>query len=85
MHEDRKQRLSEFVAWVGGHIRGDEKGEAQIFLDRLFQAFGYTVARELKGKSRMSPLCVRARICSRVLSAIQLAKEIGFPFAAQLD
>src|SRR4051812_2041517 len=43
MHEDRKERLSEFVSWVRAHLTGDEKGEAQIFLDRLFQAF------ELKG------------------------------------
>jgi hypothetical protein len=39
MHEDRKQRLAEFVAWVAKHIKGDEKGEAQIFLDHLFAAF----------------------------------------------
>jgi hypothetical protein len=43
MNEDRKQNLTEFVAWVGQHLTGDEKGEAQIFLDRLFKAF------ELKG------------------------------------
>src|SRR5436190_19512831 len=43
MHEDRKQNLSEFVAYVRNHLTGDEKGEAQIFLDRLFRAF------ELKG------------------------------------
>ncbi len=33
-------KLVEFVAWCGKHITGDEKGQAQIFLDRLFQAFG---------------------------------------------
>jgi hypothetical protein len=33
-------KLSEFVAWCPNHITGDEKGHAQIFLDRLFQAFG---------------------------------------------
>ena len=33
-------KLSEFAAWCQNHITGDEKGEAQIFLDRLFQAFG---------------------------------------------
>jgi hypothetical protein len=43
MHEDRKQSLGEFVAYVRKHLTGDEKGEAQIFLDRLFKAF------ELKG------------------------------------
>ena len=35
-----REKLAEFVAWCQKHITGDEKGEAQIFLDRLFQAFG---------------------------------------------
>ncbi len=35
-----KDKLAEFVAWCAKHITGDEKGQAQIFLDRLFQAFG---------------------------------------------
>ena len=35
-----REKLSEFVAWCEQHITGDEKGQAQIFLDRLFQAFG---------------------------------------------
>jgi hypothetical protein len=39
MHEDRRQRLTDFVAWTQKHITGDEKGQSQIFLDRLFQAF----------------------------------------------
>ncbi len=30
-----------FVTYVDKHIKGDEKGEAQIFLDHLFQALGY--------------------------------------------
>lgn len=38
---DKAKRLEEFTAWVATHIRGDEKGEAQIFLDRLFQGFGH--------------------------------------------
>jgi hypothetical protein len=33
-------KLAEFTAWCQKAIHGDEKGEAQIFLDRLFQAFG---------------------------------------------
>ena len=37
---EREQLLSEFVAWARQHITGDEKGQAQIFLDRLFRAFG---------------------------------------------
>jgi len=36
-----REKLREFVAWCGKHITGDEKGEAQIFLDHLFKAFGY--------------------------------------------
>lgn len=37
----REQQLQEFVDWWQHYCRGDEKGEAQIFLDRLFTAFGY--------------------------------------------
>ena len=33
-------KLAEFVAWCQKNVTGDEKGQAQIFLDRLFQAFG---------------------------------------------
>jgi hypothetical protein len=40
MAQDRKSRLQEFVDWSAAHISGDEKGQSQIFLDRLFQAFG---------------------------------------------
>ncbi len=46
MHEERKQRLAEFVAWVAANIKGDEKGEAQIYLDRLFVAFGHGGVKE---------------------------------------
>jgi hypothetical protein len=46
MHEDRKLLLAEFVSWVAEHIKGDEKGEAQIFLDRLFAAFGRKGVKE---------------------------------------
>jgi SAM-dependent methyltransferase len=35
-----QDKLAEFVDWCAKHITGDEKGQAQIFLDRLFQAFG---------------------------------------------
>jgi N-6 DNA Methylase. len=33
--------LADFVTWAETHIKGDEKGEAQIFLDHLFKAFGW--------------------------------------------
>jgi len=38
---DRIQRFKEFVNWSDQHITGDEKGQAQIFLDHLFRAFGH--------------------------------------------
>ncbi len=41
-----EQSLHEFVAWWRQHIRGDEKGEAQIFLDHLMRAFGHAGALE---------------------------------------
>ena len=44
--DDRRQRLAEFTAWAAAHVTGDEKGEAQVFLDRLFQGFGQKGVRE---------------------------------------
>lgn len=38
---DVRNRLSAFTQWRQQNLRGDEKGEAQVFLDRLFQAFGW--------------------------------------------
>jgi hypothetical protein len=35
------EKLKGFVDWCSEHVAGDEKGEAQIFLDHLFQAIGY--------------------------------------------
>ncbi len=37
----KKDSLQEFVDYCHKHIRGDEKGEAQIFLDRFFTGLGY--------------------------------------------
>ena len=44
METERSKRLAEFVSWVGANIRGDEKGEAQVYLDRLFRV-GHAGAR----------------------------------------
>lgn len=44
--ETLSARLYAFVGWVRSNLRGDEKGEAQLFLDRLFQAFGHGGVRE---------------------------------------
>jgi hypothetical protein len=46
METERAKRLADFVAWVGANIRGDEKGEAQVYLDRLFRAFGHAGVKE---------------------------------------
>jgi type II restriction/modification system DNA methylase subunit YeeA len=46
MSEMRTKNLAEFQTWVAEHITGDEKGEAQLFLDRLFLAFGQKGVKE---------------------------------------
>ena len=38
--------LERFVGYRREHLRGDEKGEAQVFCDRLFRAFGHGGVRE---------------------------------------
>lgn len=43
---EKTTKLIAFTEWVGKHIKGDEKGEAQVFLDRLFQAFGWPGLKE---------------------------------------
>ncbi len=45
-----REKLSEFTAWCHKHITGDEKGQAQIFLDRLFQAFGQPGSLDVGGQ-----------------------------------
>src|ERR1700720_3028782 len=50
--------MKEFVAYAGS-LKGDEKGEAQVFCDRLFQGFGHqgykeagaTLEERIKNKS----------------------------------
>ena len=44
-----REKLAEFTAWCAKHITGDEKGQAQIFLDRLFQAFGQAGSLDVGG------------------------------------
>ena len=45
----KPEQLSSFVSWCQKHITGDEKGQAQIFLDRLFQAFGLAGSLDVGG------------------------------------
>lgn len=56
MASDRKSRLQEFVAWAAAHITGDEKGQAQIFLGRLFRAFSREGVLEAGGQTEF---CIR--------------------------
>jgi hypothetical protein len=50
MSDPRIEKLSAFVQWSQAHITGDEKGQAQIFLDRLFQAFGHPGSLDVGGE-----------------------------------
>jgi SAM-dependent methyltransferase len=45
----RVQRLEDFITWWRSHIKGDEKGEAQVFLDRFLKACGHEGALESGG------------------------------------
>lgn len=47
---DQTEKLASFVAWANSNITGDEKGQAQIFLDRLFQAFGHPGSLDVGGE-----------------------------------
>ena len=45
----REERLSKFIHWVGQNITGDEKGEAQIFVDHFIHAFAQKGCLEVGG------------------------------------
>lgn len=45
------KKLKSFVEWYGAHITGDEKGQAQIFLDRLFQAMDQPACLDVDGQT----------------------------------
>ncbi len=47
--ENPTARLRDFVQYVRRHLTGDEKGQAQVFCDRLFQAFGHPGIFEVGG------------------------------------
>jgi hypothetical protein len=49
MSDARKERLAAFVEWARNHVTGDEKGEAHIFVDHLFQAFGQRGSLDVGG------------------------------------
>ncbi|MBY0005733.1 class I SAM-dependent DNA methyltransferase [Priestia aryabhattai] len=47
----KRKKLEVFVEWFKNYCIGDEKGEAQIFLDRLFQGFGHDGILDVGGKA----------------------------------
>lgn len=49
MDQQTITRLNEFVTWCNEHVTGDEKGQAQIFLDRLFKALGHKGCLDVGG------------------------------------
>ncbi|NOU36979.1 MAG: class I SAM-dependent DNA methyltransferase [Kiritimatiellaceae bacterium] len=51
MSNPKSEKLAAFVTWTQAHITGDEKGQAQIFLDRLFQAFGHAGSLDVGGEA----------------------------------
>ena len=53
MSDSRQQKLADFVAWAQRHVTGDEKGQAQIFLDHLFIAFGQKGSLDVGGEPEM--------------------------------
>lgn len=44
--EDLRERLAGFVRYRREHLTGDEKGEAQLFLENLFRAVGHEGVRQ---------------------------------------
>jgi len=44
---EKEDSLRMFVDWVKQHIKGDEKGEAHLFLEHLLKAFGNPGIREV--------------------------------------
>lgn len=46
MKDNLKDNLSEFVVWCQDYLSGSERSDAQIFLNRLFIAFGHDGLRE---------------------------------------
>jgi hypothetical protein len=75
-------QLAAFCNWARQNIAGGEKGEAQIFLDRLLLAFGYGGARKAGCSSECAcaAATIRARSCTRRMSQPSLAtvmRQVG--------
>ena len=69
-----QQSAQDFLAYCEKHIKGDEKGEAQIFLDHLFTALGYADGLKGAGASRGSRV---AQASSRRRKSIRDGNDRG--------
>jgi hypothetical protein len=45
-----KESIFKFINFCREHIEGRERGDAQIFLDQFFRAFGYEGVNQAKAK-----------------------------------
>jgi hypothetical protein len=61
LEEWRREWLAEFVAWAAKNVTGDEKGQAQIFLDHLFRALGRDGSLDIGGKPEFRIRSSKAR------------------------
>ncbi len=53
MPNSRESLLQDFVNWSGEKVKGDEKVEAQFFLDHLFRALGQRVSLDVGGTAEI--------------------------------
>jgi type I restriction-modification system DNA methylase subunit len=55
-HQNKKlkEALANFATWATKHIKGDERADAQTFLNHFFQAFGYEGVHEAGGRFEVS-------------------------------
>jgi type II restriction/modification system DNA methylase subunit YeeA len=82
-HEELAEGLANFVRFRHEHLQGAERREAQIFLDRLFQAFGHpgaieagavfeeTIARREQGRSGFLDCIWRPRVLIEMKGATE--------------
>jgi SAM-dependent methyltransferase len=71
--DPRSQRLADFVRWTKAHISGDEKGQAQIFLDRLFVGLGHKGCLDVGGTPEF-------RVISDRTNAVAFADYVWKPY-----
>ena len=68
-----------FIAYCNKHIKGDEKGEAQLFLDHFFNALGYPDG--LKGEA----IPLEARILAIADAFSAMSSDRSYASALSLE